>query len=50
MRVCDAQSWEPLEHAAEDHAEIARQVSAGMPTSHGSQYFGIRAFPIMSHG
>ena len=30
--------------------QIASEVSAGIPTSHGSQYFGIRSVPIMSHG
>jgi hypothetical protein len=30
--------------------QIARHVSAGMPTSQGSQYLSIRSLPIMSHG
>jgi len=30
--------------------QIANEVSAGIPTSHGSQYFGIRFLPIMSQG
>ena len=30
--------------------QMANEVSAGMPTSQGSQYFGIRSLPIMSHG
>src|SRR5947208_5078397 len=30
--------------------QMANDVSAGMPTSHGSQYFGMRSLPNMSHG
>ncbi len=30
--------------------QIASEVSAGIPTSHGSQYFGIRFLPTMSQG
>ena len=30
--------------------QAARDCSAGMPTSHGSQYFGMVSRPIMSHG
>ena len=30
--------------------QMASDPSAGMPTSHGSQYLGIRSLAIMSHG
>src|SRR5262249_56486078 len=30
--------------------QIACETSAGMPTSHGSQYLGMRSWPIMSQG
>ena len=30
--------------------QMASEVSAGMPTSQGSQYFGMRSLPTMSQG